>query len=162
MPVKVKYSRYLFTFNGNIKPSQFPGGEEALKQRYALCGEMLRKKHIEPLLYILKKGDTFGQHVLDVEVDYAIEKNSRGFWHCHAYCAIKHTTSLRAQYAVIKARMVKILGVKNGHFDAKLLGKDSGQSIADVRAYIHKGGQGLKGRATQEGVVVSQDGGQQQ
>jgi hypothetical protein len=42
------------------------------------------------------------------------------------------------------------------------LGKDSGQSIADVRTYIHRGGQGLKGRATQEGAVVSQDGRQQQ
>ena len=152
MPVKVKYSRYLFTFNGNIKPSQFPGGEEALKQRYALCGEMLRKKHIKPLLYILKKGDTFGQHVLDVEVDYAVEKNSRGFWHCHAYCSVKHTTSLRAQYAVIKARMVKILGIKNGHFDAKLLGKDNGQSISDVRAYIHKG-KSAKGKKVVDGEL---------
>ena len=139
MPTKVKYSRFLFTFNGNVKPNGYPGGEEGLKEKYALCGEMLKKQYLKPLIYILRKEDSFEKNILNVKVDYAVEKNSRNFWHCHAYVEIQHTTSLRAQYPVIKARMLKILGIKNGHFDAKLIrAKGSAQTVADVRNYIHK------------------------
>ena len=134
---KVKYSRYLITVNPNRKPGTFPGGEQGLRTRLALCARILQKDKIKPYVYILKKEHSFEKNILTVEVDADIEKGGvRGFIHTHIYLSIKHTTSLRVSYPVVRAAFAKILGVPKPHFDAKLI--KGGETIEQVKAYVHK------------------------
>lgn len=142
MPVKpkknkFKFSRYLITVNPNRKPGTFPGGEQGLRTRLALCARILHKDKLRPLVYLLKKEHPFEKNIVSVDVDADVEKGgARGFLHTHIYLSIKHTTSLRLSYPVVRAAFAKILGVPKPHFDAKLI--KGGETIEQVRAYVHK------------------------
>jgi len=151
---KVKYSRYLITVNPNRKPGTFPGGEQGLRTRLALCARILQKDKIKPYLYLLKKEHSFEKNIVKVEVDSDIEiGGARGFIHTHIYLSISHTTSLRLSYPVVRAAFAKILGVPKPHFDAKLI--KGGETIEQVRAYVHNsknsgGGSGVEEDDTSE------------
>ena len=77
------------------------------------------------------------QDVKQTTLDHAVETghtNKVGL-HLHGLLSIKHTTNLRLSYPKYRAACEKILGHKC-HFDAKIA--RGGESLADIRAYIHK------------------------
>ena len=141
---KVRHSRWLITINANRKTGTYPGGEEALRERLALCAKLFERSRLKPYLYIMKKEDSYEKNVGKVQVESNVEKgNKRGFLHVHIYVSVSHTTSCRLSYPVIRAACAKILGVPKPHFDAKLV--KGGETIEQVRAYVMKGGVGGKG-----------------
>jgi hypothetical protein len=153
---KIKYSRWLITVNPNRKPGTYPGGEQGLRSRLALCARLLQKNNIKPYLYIMKKGHSFEQNVLKVDVDSDIEKGARGFWHTHIYVSVTHTTSLRLSYPVLRAAFAKVLSVIKPHFDARLI--KGGETLQQVREYVHKGRKKASGggdEAELEGMPAS-------
>ena len=152
-PPKVRHSRWLITINANRKTGTYPGGEDALRERLALCAKLFERSRLKPFLYIMKKEDSYEQNVGEVRVESNVEKgNKRGFLHVHIYVSVSHTTSCRLSYPVIRAACAKILGVPKPHFDAKLV--KGGETLEQVRAYVMKGGSGKGG-----GKDVNDDGG---
>ena len=146
---KLKYSRYLITVNPNRKTGTFPGGEKGLRTRLALCARILRQDKLKPYVYLLKKEHSYEKNVVSVEVDADVEKGSaRGFLHTHILLSIKHTTSLRLSYPVVRAAFAKILGLEKVHFDAKLI--KGGETIEQVRAYVHKNNSSTSGGGDDE------------
>ena len=144
-PSKVRHSRWLITINANRKTGTYPGGEEALRERLALCAKLFERSRLKPYLYIMKKEDSYEKNVGKVQVESNVEKgNKRGFLHVHIYVSVSHTTSCRLSYPVIRAACAKILGVPKPHFDAKLV--KGGETIEQVRAYVMKGGKGEGGK----------------
>ena len=145
---KTRFSRWLITINANRKTGSYPGGEETLRARLALCAKIFERGRLKPYLYILRAketGHTFEQNVGEVHVESNVEKRTqRGFLHVHIYVSVSHTTSCRLSYPVIRAACAKILGVPKPHFDAKLV--KGGETIEQVRAYVMKGGKGEGGK----------------
>ena len=140
---KVRYSRWLVTVNP-LKPKlgSYPGGERGLRTKLEACARLLRPPMLKEFVYIASKDktETYARDVKQTTLDHAVETghtNKVGL-HLHGLLSIQHTTNLRLSYPKYRAACEKILGHKC-HFDAKIA--RGGESLADIRAYIHKGRQ---------------------
>ena len=137
-PKKAKFSRWLITVNPHRKPGTYPGGEAGIRRNLELCARLLTEPHIKKFIYFTPKGHAYDTHMLSATEEHAIEKGAKhGFVHMHLLLSCKHHSNIRLSYPVFKQACDKILGGKC-HFDAKIA--RGGESLDDIRAYIHKGG----------------------
>jgi hypothetical protein len=136
---RIKYSRWLLTVDPRKKTGSYPGGEAGLRANLEKCARLLRPPFLEKFVYLTPKGHTYAVNILESSAEHAIEKGpKRGFWHMHALITLRHDSNVRLSYPIFRAACAKIMG-GTVHFDAKLA--RGGESLEDIRQYIHKGKQ---------------------
>ncbi len=145
---KAKFSRWLITIDARRKPGSYPGGEAGLRRNYELCARLLTEPHIKRFIFFTPKGHAYETHMVRAVEEHAVEKGpNRGFVHMHLLLSCKHHSNIRLSYPIFKQACDKSLGGKC-HFDAKIA--RGGESLDDIRAYIHKGS-AAKAAAAEEG-----------
>ena len=132
---KPKYSNFHLTINTN---QQYKENDPHLTDDTTVFDDSIRSilDHIDEYVKVPEGNHWTDEKIKDVDIDYVIEHGAKkGQLHCHILLKFKHHSKVQLDYAKIKEKLIRDLGVSNVYMYNRLIRNSGNQNVLD---YLHK------------------------